>query len=90
MKLNARILRSEAPVNSRFVFVASLFISFDLSFESLFVRDAATQTLPRQDAQFDLSHIKPTAMLGREVKLQLLRMRLASAGAKVSYSEAGL
>jgi hypothetical protein len=41
-------------------------------FQSLFIRNAAVDALSGQDTQFDLSHVEPTAMLGREVKLEAI------------------
>src|SRR5918992_3281030 len=73
MKLNASILTGELPVDSRFGFISPILVSFDLSPQSLFIRDSSIQTLPHQHAQLDLRHTQPTGVLRRVMKLKLAK-----------------
>ena len=73
MKFQARLARRELPVDRRFGFIASIFISLDLALEPGFIGDTVIQTLTTQDTQLDLRHVEPTPMLRHIVKLQLLQ-----------------
>jgi hypothetical protein len=73
MQLDTGIFTSESPIYGRASFIAPLFISLDLSPQYLFISNATVKTLPTQHAQLNLSHIQPTAVLGRVVKLQFPR-----------------
>jgi hypothetical protein len=46
------------------MFVAMVLPSGDLSFEGLFVGDAAAQTLGCQNGEFEFGHVEPLACLG--------------------------
>ena len=72
-QLTSRILGSESPVYPGTGAVPVCFQGLDFPFESVFIRDTAVQTLPAEHAQFHLRHIKPTAMFGSVVELQLLK-----------------
>jgi hypothetical protein len=54
------------------VLVATFLPSGDFFYQSLFVRDPLIEALARQDAEFRLGHIQPTAVLGRIVPLEAL------------------
>src|SRR5919109_842224 len=70
MQLDTGIFTSESPIYGRTSFVASVFISLDLSPQCLFISNTPIETLPHQHTQLNLSHIQPTAVLGRVVKFQ--------------------
>src|SRR6185503_954167 len=70
MKRNARIDGSESPIYGCLGFIALILNRFDLSLESCFISDPPLQTLPTEDAQFDLRHIQPASVLWCVVKLQ--------------------
>jgi hypothetical protein len=85
MQLAPRILGCKPPLDLGAGGVACLFQFLDLALERLFVADAPVEALAREDAQFDLDHVQPTAVLRRVVELQLRRsIRRASSGANVS------
>ena len=48
-----------------------LFVCVGFSFEGVNGRDATSKTLLLQHAAFELSQLKPTAVLGRVMKLKL-------------------
>src|SRR5574341_930124 len=70
MQLDTGIFTSKSPIYSRASFIAPLLISLDLSPECLFISNATVKTLSTQHTQLNFSHIEPTAVLGRVVKLQ--------------------
>jgi hypothetical protein len=47
------------------MFVAMVLPSGGLSFEGLFVGDAAAQTLGCQNGEFGFGHVEPASMFGR-------------------------
>src|SRR5713226_7000068 len=72
LELDASISRSEPPVNAHFSPIAFGLPGGDLASQLCLRTDAAVQTLPREDREFDLGHVQPTAMLRRVVEFQLL------------------
>src|SRR5262245_53193772 len=70
LQLDPRIRRRETPLHPGAPRVAVGVPCGGLATERLLIRDALRQALPRQDRQFDLGHVQPTAVLGRVVDLQ--------------------
>ena len=69
-ELDAGFLSRELPVNALFRRVAPLFPLLCFLGERLQIWDPAIQALHRQDTEFDLRDIEPTAMLRGMVELQ--------------------
>ena len=67
-------IRASAVVNCQFTLVSAASRAVSHAFASaaqvVDVVDASRQTLSAQDAQLDLRHIQPTAVLGRVVELE--------------------
>ena len=72
LQLHPCLRSRKLPVNYRPGRVAGGLRCGQVPFECRFVRDAPMQALARQDTEFDLGHIEPTAVLGGVVKFQLL------------------
>src|SRR4029450_2060888 len=72
MQLHSCLRGRKLPVNGRPGGIAGSFRGGQFPFQHCCGGDAPVQALPSQDTEFDLSHVEPTAMLGRIVKLQLL------------------
>ena len=64
--------RRELPVNRGLSGIAGGLHCGQLTFQRSFGSDAPLQALASKDAQFDLGHVEPTAMLGGVMELQLL------------------
>ena len=79
----------ELPLHRHPKVVALLLPSAAGRFQSLLVRDAAVGALTAEHTELALGHVEPTAMHRCVVQLQPVPERLASAGGKASYSEAG-
>src|SRR5215217_7681255 len=63
----AGILGCELPFDLRSGGIVPLRPACDLALEGVLMGDAARQALARQDAQLDLSLVRPGAVLGRVV-----------------------
>ena len=63
------ILSSELPVGGSRSLIASGFPGHHFFTEELFLLDTPVQALIGEDIEFNLSHIKPTAVLWRVVEL---------------------
>ncbi len=70
MQLSSRIFGRKAPFDLGAGDIARFFQLLDFTLERLFISDASVQALAREDAQLDLRHVQPTAMLRRVVELQ--------------------
>ena len=73
LELGAGIGNREAPGNCGVVIVSSLLPGVYGSLESFDCWTALSQAGAREYRQFNLSHVQPTAMDGREVESQLAR-----------------
>ena len=71
MEFGPGVLGGEAPVDDRLGLVAFLFQSMYLPAETVLFRAPLPEAAAGYDAELDLCHIQPTAMLGRMVKSQL-------------------
>ena len=69
-ELDAGVDRSEAPVDGGLGMVASKYEGGEFTFERCHVRDASVGANRMHRGELNFSHVKPTAMLGRVVKLQ--------------------
>ena len=72
------------PAGFGFVGVAVVLPGGDFLDEGLLVGDPAVEALGRQDAEFGLRQIKPTAMLWSVVPFEASTSRLASAAGNAS------
>ena len=61
----------EAPADDRLSLIAFLLQGVYLPAETILLRVPLSEAAAGYDAEFDLRHIQPTAMLWRVVKLQL-------------------
>src|SRR3990172_5310319 len=69
MKLDASVLRREAPMNFGARRVAFLFKRLSLARQRDLVADAPIPTFPAEHPQFQFGHVEPAVMLGRVVEL---------------------
>ncbi len=72
LQFNAGIRGGELPIRVGVMLVAIGLPSGDLLDQGALVRDAAIQTLGRQNAKLGLGPIEPTAVLGGVVPLEAL------------------
>ena len=72
MEFGAGIEDVEAPVDAGLSLVPHLFHGLDLPAERFLVGETLSEATAGEDAELDLRHIEPAAMLGRVVKLQPL------------------
>ena len=70
MEFRPSILRAEAPMNGGSGGISLPFQGLDFPAEGGLVGDTPPQAGSRQDAELDLGHVEPTAVLGRVVELQ--------------------
>src|ERR1035437_2233996 len=71
MKFGASISNRKSPVD-RLAFAVPLGdVGIDASLQGCFIRNATGKACTRQNGEFHLSHIEPTAMLRRVVEFQL-------------------
>ena len=82
LELDAGVRGREAPVGG-LMSVAAVLPCGDLPAQGLRVGDARSRHWG-QNAQFDLRHVEPTAMLGRVMDSKRSASRRASAGGKAS------
>src|SRR5487761_2052022 len=71
LQLNPSILTSETPVYGGAIGIPLVRPGTDLALQRGGVGDATIQTLPAQCTELDLSHVKPTAMVGCVVHIDL-------------------
>ena len=72
MEFGTGVLDAEAPVDAGLSFVSFQFQGVDLPAEGFLVGEALPEATAGEDAELDLRHIQPTAVLGSVVKLQPL------------------
>ena len=84
LEFSASVLGGEPPVYDCGSLVALMLKRRDLCLQYHFVADPAVEALSTEDAQFNLSHVQPTAMFGSVVKLKRLAIRRASDGSNAS------
>ncbi len=70
MEFGSGVLDAEAPSEAGLSLVSLQLQSANPPAERIPVRDPLPETIAGEDAEFDLRHIQPTAMLGRAVKIQ--------------------
>ena len=70
MEFVSGVLDAKAPVDATLSFVPLQSQGLDLSAEGCLVGETLPETDAGEDAELDLRHIQPAAMLGRVVKLQ--------------------
>lgn len=70
LQFDTCISSCETPIDCSSIRVSSGFPSQVFAGQEFSTRDIPIHTLTAKDAELDLGHIKPTAMLGCEVKLQ--------------------
>ncbi len=70
MELPPGILGSKPPVDGSLGGIALPFQGSDFPAESGLIGDAPPEARAGQHAKLDLSHVQPTAVLGRMVELQ--------------------
>jgi len=70
LQLDASLSGCETPIDCSPICVSLGFPSQRFVCQKFSMRDISIQTLAAKNAQLDLSHIEPTAMLGCEMKLQ--------------------
>ena len=87
MEFGSGVLDAEAPVDAGLSFVALHFEGLNLSAESLLVGETSAEATAGEDAELDLRHVQPAAMLGRVVDSRWAMRRASSAG-KVWYNDA--
>ncbi len=71
LKLDSGLHRGESPVDGCVGLVALGLQGTNLSFEGFFIGNAASQTLFAEDAELNLRHVEPAAVLGSKMKLQV-------------------
>src|SRR5450759_3920991 len=89
-QLNAGVRCCELPVCLGVMLVAIVLPSGDFSGESLFVWNAAIQTLGRENAQFGLRHAEPTAVLRRVMPFEAFGEAARLVGRKGFIKRGGL
>jgi hypothetical protein len=65
----------ELPVDGGMASVPVGLPGTDVALKQVGSWNASAKALARQDREFDFGHVKPTGMFGRELKLQLRKMR---------------
>ena len=70
LEFGASVLGGEPPVYDCGSLVAFMLKRRYFCLQYHFVADPAVEALSTEDAQFNLSHVEPTAMFGSVVKLQ--------------------
>ena len=84
MEFGSGVLDAEAPVDVGLSFVPLQFQSADLPAEGFLVWQTLPAATAGEDAELDLRHIEPTAVLGRVVDSSRLAMRRASSAGNAS------
>ena len=72
----------ELPVCLGVIGIAVVFPCGDLFDESLFIGDAAIETLSGEDAKFGFGEVEPTAVLGRVMPFEALDQPSCFGGCK--------
>src|SRR5438067_13301501 len=70
--LGPRVVCGEHPLDAGAGLVARSLPRADLLLEFCPIADPPIQALPAQHADFDLNHVQPTRVFGREMKFELL------------------
>ena len=83
MELGSGVLNVEAPVDAGWSVVPLQFQGLDLPAEGRLVGETLPEAAAGEDAELDLRHIEPTAVLGGVVNSSLRAMRRASDAGKV-------
>src|ERR1039458_5233971 len=89
-QLNAGVRCCELPVCLGVMLVAIVLPSGDFSGESLFVWNAAIQTLGRENAEFGLRHVEPAAVLRRVMPFEAFDEAARLVGRKGFIERGGL
>src|SRR5271163_639671 len=82
LELDAGVVCGELPVGLCVMFVTMVLPSGDLSLEGLLVRNAAAETLARQNAEFGFGHVEPASMFGGVVPFEPLYEATRFSGGK--------
>ena len=72
MELYPGLVVGELPLRFRMVFVSMRLPGSDFLDEAVFVFDAPVEALRRQNTEFRLRHVEPTAVFGRVMPLEPL------------------
>ena len=88
MEFGSGILDAEAPVDVGLSLVSPQFQGVDLPAEGFLVRETLPEATAGEDAELNLRHIQPVAMLGSVVKLQPPGNAPRLSRRKVWYSDA--
>jgi hypothetical protein len=75
LEFRARLLGGESPLYRSLGLVTLPLPGGDFSLDGGFLRQAVGETLAGQHREFNLYHVAPTAVLGRVVKLQVVRSK---------------
>ena len=70
LEFDACVIGSELPIGFGVIAVSVGLPSGGFVYEGLLVGNAASEALRREDAEFGLGHIEPTAVLGRIVPFE--------------------
>src|SRR5271170_1229133 len=82
LELDAGVVCGELPVGLCVMFVTMVLPSGDLSLEGVLVRNAAAETLARQNAEFGFGHVEPASMFGGVVPFEPLYEATRFSGGK--------
>ena len=88
LEFDAGVIGCELPVGFGVMGIAFSLPCGDLANENLFVGDAATETLRRENGEFGFRHIEPTAVLWRVMPFETLDEPPCFGGGK-SFVERG-
>ena len=72
MEFGAGIEDAKTPVDLGLSLISLQFQVMDLALEGFLVWETLSEATEGEDAELDLRHIQPAAMVGRKVKLQPL------------------
>jgi hypothetical protein len=70
MQLHTGVLRRKQPIDSQLSSIAFVLKRLHIEVQCLFVRHIVGPGLPGKDTELNLSHVQPTPMFGRVMKLQ--------------------
>ena len=89
MEFHPGILCVKPPMDGGLGGITLPLQGLDFPAEGGLVGDTLLEAATSQDAELDLRHVEPTAVLGRVVELSRFTIRRASAAGKAWYREAG-
>ena len=72
LEFTTGVVGGESPVYGGYRLITFIFKSSDFRFESLLTWKPPIKTLSAEYTQLNLSHVEPTTVFGRAVKLQAL------------------